>query len=201
MFAPLSVYFNWSNGIDLLVSFIIGIGFGFALEQGGFGNSRKLAMQFYFRDLTVLKVMFSAMVTAMTGIVFFSAFGWLDTNSMFIPQTFIWAQILGCAIMGVGFAIGGYCPGTSFVGLSTLKMDALFFIIGLFIGVFLFGEMFPILEELYHGKYSGNMGRITLYEFLGVRPGIIAAIILIVAIGAFWGSEKIEEKFGNQIIQ
>ena len=51
-----------------VVFLLIGFGFGFVLESSGFGNSKKLAAQFYFRDLTVLKVMFGAIITAMVGI-------------------------------------------------------------------------------------------------------------------------------------
>ena len=48
-----------------LVYLGIGFGFGFILESSGFGDSRKLAAQFYFRELRVLKVMFTAIVVAM----------------------------------------------------------------------------------------------------------------------------------------
>lgn len=34
--------------------------------MAGFGDSRKLAAQFYFKELTVLKVMFTAIAVAMT---------------------------------------------------------------------------------------------------------------------------------------
>jgi len=88
------------------------------LERAGFGNSRKLALQFYFRDLTVFKVMFSAVATAMAGIVFLSAFGWLDLENMFINPTYLWPGIAGGLIMGVGFAVA-VLPGTSMVGLAT----------------------------------------------------------------------------------
>lgn len=108
MFAPLEITYDFSLEISLLIGFLIGIGFGFFLERGGFGNSRKLALQFYFRDLTVFKVMFTAIVTAMTGMIFFNAFGWLDLDSIYINPTYLWPGIVGGLIMGAGFVIGGY---------------------------------------------------------------------------------------------
>lgn len=197
MFAPLSIYFNWSHGVDLLVSFAIGLGFGFFLERAGFGNAKKLAMQFYLRDLTVFKVMFSAMITAMTGIIFFNAFGWLDLQSMYIVPTYMWSAIAGGLIMGVGFAIGGYCPGTSLAGLATLKVDAVFYILGLFFGVFTFSELYPIIESLYGGEYSGYMGTITIYQYLGVSAGVVGFAVIIMALGGFVGAEWVEKKFGS----
>jgi hypothetical protein len=183
MFAPLAVIGEWSDGTIWLVSFFLGIGFGFVLEQAGFGNSRKLALQFYFRDLTVFKVMFTAIATAMTGIVFLTAFGWLDID--------------GGLIMGIGFAVGGYCPGTSLVGLSTLKIDALFYLIGIFAGIFVFGETAPLIEPFFSGEYSGFMGRATIPQFIGVSSGVVGFFVVLMALGGFMGSEWLEKKFGG----
>ena len=105
---PLAILNNWGNGINFLLAFIIGGGFGFALERAGFGNSRKLALQFYLRDLTVFKVMFTAIITGMTGIIILSSIGVLDISSIYINSTFLWPGIIGGLVMGVGFAIGGY---------------------------------------------------------------------------------------------
>ena len=201
MFAPLSVLNEWSDGINYLFAFIIGIGFGGALETAGFGNSKKLAWQFYFRDMTVFKVMFTAIITAMTGIIFFDAFGWVDMSNISINPTYLWPGIAGGLIMGVGFVIGGYCPGTSFAGLATLKIDAFFYIIGALLGMFIFGEVAPFIEPFYSGKYSGFMGNVTIYRFLGVSAGVIGFFVMLIALGGFYGAEWAEKKTGNNIIQ
>ena len=98
----------FSEQISFIIAFIIGISFGFWLERAGFGSSRKLAAQFYLTDMTVLKVMFTAIITAMTGLLFFSLFGWIDLSLVYINPTYLWPQILGGLILGVGFVIGGY---------------------------------------------------------------------------------------------
>ncbi len=200
MFAPLSVIGNWSVAVDYIVAFVIGIGFGFALESAGFGNSRKLAYQFYFRDLTVFKVMFTAIITGMTGIVFMDAFGWLDIHSMYINPTYLWPGITGGLIMGLGFAIGGYCPGTSIVGLSTFKVDAVFYLIGIFLGMAAFGEVAPFIQDFMSGKASGFMGTVTIYQALGVSAGVVGFVVMLIALGGFSGSEWAEKKMG-QVIQ
>ncbi len=131
--------------ISLLIAFFLGIGFGFWLERAGFGSSRVLAAQFYFRDMRVLKVMFSAIVTAMVGIVLFTIFGWLDISLIYINPTYLWPQIVGGLILGFGFIIGGYCPGTSVVGCSTGRIDGFFYIGGLMTGMLVFGEAYPLI--------------------------------------------------------
>ena len=98
----------FSEPVSFIIAFLIGIGFGFWLERAGFGHSRKLAMQFYFRDLTVLKVMFTAIITAMIGLLLFSLFGWIDLELIYVNPTFLWPQILGGVILGFGFIIAGY---------------------------------------------------------------------------------------------
>ena len=95
---------------------MIGIGFGFFLERAGFGSARKLTDQFYFKDMAVFRVMFTAIVTAMLGLFYLAACGWVDLSLVYIQPTYLWPQIVGGLLLGVGFVVGGYCPGTSLVG-------------------------------------------------------------------------------------
>ncbi|MCP4628014.1 MAG: YeeE/YedE family protein, partial [bacterium] len=106
-----------------IIAFILGIAFGFTLERAGFGSSKKLAMQFYFRDMTVLKVMFTAIVTTMVGVLYLNLADILDFSLIYLNPTYLWPQVVGGLIMGVGFVVGGYCPGTSLVASATGKID------------------------------------------------------------------------------
>ncbi len=106
--APLSKVGQWAPQLGLVVAFVLGIGFGWALEMGGLGNSRKLAAQFYFRDMTVFKVMFTGIVTAMLLTLGAGALGWMDLSLVYINPTYVWPQIVGGLIMGVGFLLGGW---------------------------------------------------------------------------------------------
>ncbi|MCF7801658.1 MAG: YeeE/YedE family protein, partial [Candidatus Marinimicrobia bacterium] len=127
---------NW----NFLIAFVIGIGFGFILEQAGFSSSRKLAGMFYGYDTVVLKVFFTGAITAMLGLLFFSLFGWVDLNLVYVNPTYLWSAIIGGVIMGLGFIAGGFCPGTSICAAAIGKIDAMIFIAGIFLGVFIFGE-------------------------------------------------------------
>ena len=85
---------------------LAGFGFGFVLERAGFGSSRKLAAQFYFTDLTVFKVMFTAIVTAMLGVYWLSVFGFMDLSLVYLTPTFLAPQMVGGLILGAGFVVG-----------------------------------------------------------------------------------------------
>src|SRR5512145_1445223 len=161
---PLISYDIITENTNLLLAFIIGVGFGFVLEQSGFSSSRKLAGVFYGYDTVVLKVFFTAAITAMLGLLFFSLFGWIDLSLVYVNPTYLPSAIIGGIVMGAGFIIGGYCPGTSFCGASIGKADAVVFIAGLFIGVGLFGSGYPLWDKIYLAK---NLGEPKISESLG----------------------------------
>jgi len=181
-----------SQDTNLLLAFIIGIGFGFVLESSGFSSSRKLAGIFYGYDTVVLKVFFTAAITAMLGLLFFSLFGWIDLELVYVNPTYIYSAIAGGVIMGAGFIIGGYCPGTSFCGASIGKIDAFVFIGGLFLGVLIFAEGYPLWENFFKAQFIGYP---KLSTVLGLSDGIFAFILIIMALGMFWVAEWAEKKF------
>lgn len=168
---------------------LIGVAFGATLETAGFGNSKKLAAQFYFKDLTVFKVMFTAIIVAMTLIFLSSAIGLLDYNLLWVPPTYLWPGIVGGLVMGVGFIVGGFCPGTSLVAMATGKVDGLFFVLGALAGIFLFGETVSQFAVFFESSF---MGRFTLPELFGVSYGTVVLAVVAMALFLFWGAEKIE---------
>ena len=106
--APLDLTAAIGSTGSIVVFLAIGFGFGFALERAGFGNCRKLAAQFYLYDMTVLKVMFTAIVVAMLLVFWASALMKLDFDRVYVNPTYLWPGILGGLLLGVGFIIGGY---------------------------------------------------------------------------------------------
>lgn len=189
---PLSELFTKFGEFSIYV--LIGFAFGYVLEISGFANSPKLAAQFYFKDLTVLKVMFTAIVVAMVLIFGASSIGLLDYNLVWVPPTYLWPGILGGLIMGVGFIIGGFCPGTSLVALATRKLDGLFFTLGALFGIFLFGESVDSYNIFWNSSYYG---RFTIPEWLGLSTGVVVVIVVLMALFMFWGGEKLEAIFGG----
>ena len=168
---------------------VIGVAFGMTLESAGFGNSKLLAAQFYFKDMRVFKVMFTAIIVAMTLVFLSSALGLLDYNLVWVPPTYLWPGIVGGLIMGVGFIIGGFCPGTSLVGMATGKIDAIVFVLGVLFGIYLFGETVGSFATFFD---SSNMGRFTLPELFNVSYGAVVISIVVVALLLFVIAEKVE---------
>ncbi len=180
----------WSGLGFFLVNLALGVGFGIALQRSGFGDSRRIAGQFYLTDLTVLKVMFTAIVVAMLLVLWSSALGWLDLEKVFVDPTFFGPGILGGFILGIGMIVGGYCPGTSLVASSNLKLDGMAFVGGLFIGIFAFGETVPAFWNFF--QLSGARGTYTLDQWLGASKGMTALLVTVMALSAFWGVARLE---------
>ncbi len=187
--------FGWFDfAYSLQMAGLIGFLFGFVLERAGFGNARKLTAIFYLRDFAVLKVMFTAIVVCMLGLFFFSVFGWIDLSKVYLLPTFIWPQIVGGFVLGMGFVVGGYCPTTSVVATVSGKLDALIFLVGMVLGSIVFAELFPVLKPFY---VSGSMGAVRLSDVLKLNAGVVALLVSLMAVGAYWFVEKVENKFGD----
>ncbi len=187
--------FGWFDfAYSLQLAGLIGFCFGFCLERAGFGNPRKLTAIFYLRDFAVLKVMFTAIVVCILGLLYFSVFGWIDLGRIYLLPTYIWPQIVGGFVLGIGFVMGGYCPTTSVVATVSGKLDGMIFILGMVFGSFIFAELFPLVQGFYD---SGHMGAIRLTDALKVNSGVVALMVSVLAVGAFWFSEQVEKKFGD----
>jgi len=183
-----------SNEFNFIIAIIVGIGFGFALEQAGFGSTKKLVGLFYGYDFTVLKVFFTAGVTAMVGITLLSHLGMLDVSIIYINPTFLWAALIGGIIMGGGFIIGGFCPGTSVVAAASGKIDGWAFVFGTAIGVFAFIEAYPLVKNL---LIAENLGDLLVFEMMGISRELFALIMIFVAAIAFIGVGLIEDKVNH----
>jgi hypothetical protein len=190
--APLDVHALPAIG-SAAVFLAVGFAFGAVLEMAGFGDTRKLAAQFYLTEMTVLKVMFTAIAVAAVLLALAAGFGLLDMGRVFVNPTFLPSQVLGGLVMGVGFVVGGFCPGTSIVAASTFKVDGILFVLGGLAGVALFGESVSAYAPFW---LSGAMGRFTLPEWLGISTGLTVLLVVLVALGAFRAGEAVERRFG-----
>jgi hypothetical protein len=191
MIFPFESLTDERRALGLAVAVVIGIGFGFVLERSGFGSSRKLVGQFYGTDMTVLKVMFTAIVTAMLGMVILSGAGIFDLSSaQFNYPTYLWPMVFGGVLLGVGFITSGWCPGTSIVGAASGKLDGLATIGGVIVGGVLYAEVEPKLGAF---PNSGKLGTFTLPQLLHLPAPVVAALVVAVAVGAFVGAEKIQQ--------
>jgi len=188
--APFYKFGMFGEDASLAIALCLGVGFGFFLERAGFGSSRKLTAQFYLTDWSVLKVMFTAIVTAMAGVYILSAVGWLDFSKIYLVPTFVVPQIVGGLVFGVGFVIGGYCPGTCVAGMAIGKIDAAVYALGMIAGLVLYAESF---DKVFGGWNEATpLGQVTLPTVLGIPYGALVVAVIVLALGAFVLGERVE---------
>ncbi len=176
---------------DFVIALLIGGAFGFVLEASGFSSSRNIAGVFYGYNFVVLRVFFTGMIVAMVGLLYFSYMGWINIDLVFVLPTYLNSMLLGGFIMGLGFVIGGFCPGTSYTAAAIGKIDGMVFAGSTLIGIFLFAEFFPLFEGFY---YSNNLGNITIGEMFGLSNEVIAFAFVVIAIVAFYVTWLIEKR-------
>ncbi len=170
--------------IDAILAIALGFGFGFVLERAGFGSGCKLTAQFRLTDWSVFKVMFTAIVFTAVGLYVLELTGLVKAEGIYVPIPYMWAIAAGGALIGAGFAVGGYCPGTSAVGLMTGRIDAIVFFVGLLLGTWIFAGFFPQFEALTTAGEFTHGDR--LPEALGVPEWLVLAAMVAAAVGVFF---------------
>jgi hypothetical protein len=168
-----------SAAANLWLAIPIGFVFGYALFHAGFTDSRRIAWAFYFKDVGVPVVMFSAIVTGMLGLWGLSLMGLIEISLVYMLPTYLVPMAVGGVLFGVGMVIGGYCPGTAIAAVATGKIDGMVFIGGFLIGSLLFGDFFPVWGDFYNSDYQGAF---RLDELLGIGLGPMVLLIVIIAV-------------------
>lgn len=191
---PLSSSVELSPALELGIALLLGLGFGFSLERAGFGSARKLTAVFYLWDMAVVKVMFTAIVTAMVGLFVLSTAGVMDLSALYLEPTHYAAQALGGLVFGAGFIVGGYCPGTSIAAIATGRQDGMAFAAGMLAGVVAYAHFMPGTEAWIK---AGSVGELTLPALTGIGMGwwVVAFVAFLVFAG--WGMGRLEQRFAH----
>ena len=176
---------------------ISGVLFGYILESAGFASPRKLTAQFRFTDWSVFKVMFTAIVVAGIGLYAASATGIMATSAIYIPTNYFWAMLAGGALVGAGMAIGGYCPGTSAVGLASGRLDGVFFMTGMVLGTGVFAGVFDRIKGFYFAAKGPDAQ--TLGDLFGVPTWLVLAVLVLMAVAGFALGAWFERRHGGAL--
>ncbi|MBV1932874.1 MAG: YeeE/YedE family protein [Porticoccaceae bacterium] len=163
----------------LIIGFLIGCAFGSILYLGGATSYRRILGTLRLKDLTVLKLICTAIGIGTLGIYMLDLGG---LANMSIKPTYVWGVGLGGILFGIGWAVSGYCPGTCVVGSSEGKKDAMATVFGGLVGALLFAMVFPFIEPTLIQK--ANFGSITLGGVLGVSGIYLAIGLSVVLLGA-----------------
>jgi len=191
---PLASSVELATGTFLLLTLVGGVAFGVVLERAGFGSGCKLTAVFYGYDMSVVKVMFTAIVTAMVGLWLLASIGVIDMQEIYIVPTNYVAQLVGGLVFGAGFVIGGYCPGTAVVACAAGRTDAWVFAIGLLAGIAVYARFMTGVEQWIRANAIDD---VTLPSLTGIAAGWWVALFVVMLALAAWGMGVAERAFAG----
>ena len=191
---PLASSVELATGTFLLLTLVGGLAFGVVLERAGFGSGCKLTAVFYGYDMSVVKVMFTAIVTAMAGLWLLASIGLIDMQAIYIVPTNYAAQLVGGLVFGAGFVIGGYCPGTAVVACASGRIDAWMFVLGLLAGIAFYARFMSGVEQWIRANAIDD---VTLPSLTGVATGWWVLLFIVLLVLAAWGMAVAERAFAG----
>jgi hypothetical protein len=164
---------------------ITGILFGFLLQRARVIRYDKQVGALLLKDMTIVKFMFTAILVGMVGLYLLADLGMIEIAGR---ELILWAIIPGGALFGIGWALIGYCPGTGWAAIGEGRVDAIFGLLGVFVGGFIYSEMYPTLKDTLLSW--GDLGTPTIPQALGINHWFVIVPILIVAFFMFRWMEK-----------
>jgi len=181
------------NDNGMVSGLLCGILFGYVLENAGFGSPVKLSAQFKLSDWAVFKVMFTAIVVAAVGLWLLRLAGLMPPDSVAVPQAALMASAVGGVLVGAGFAVGGYCPGTSVAGLFSGRLDALVFIVGVVLGTTGFAVFYGTALKSLKAAWLIAEGD-TFTEVYAVPELVVLAVLGLALIAVFHFGSRFERR-------
>ncbi len=166
--------------MTLFIGLATGILFGVLLQKARVLRYDMQLGALRLKDMTIVKFMLSAILVASAGIYLLAD---LELAKLSIKGTEVGAQLIGGGLFGVGWALLGYCPGTSWGALGEGRYDAIWGIVGGWFGAAVYAEVYPALKSSV--LTWGGYGKITLPSLLGVSHWLIILVLFILGIGLF----------------
>lgn len=172
---------NTEQWLGLVTGFL----FGFLLQKGRVLRFDKQVGAMLFKDMTIFKFMLSAILVGSIGITLLTQLGIITPNHK--PMN-VGAVLIGGALFGIGWAIMGFCPGTSVGAVAEGRWHAVFAVIGMITGAALYAELYPFFKTTVLAWK--DFGKIGLPQIIGLSPWAVVVLLWVVSLGLFAWFEK-----------
>lgn len=167
----------------LILGLVFGIALGAILMLSGLSNPRLIIDMLRFKNLHAMKVLMTALAVGILGIALLDTGGFAH---MKIKTLHVLAVTLGGGLLGLGFAVAGYCPGSALVASVEGRRDALFTLLGGLLGTGAYALAYPALKPLLLDP--ATYGKATIHGALGISH-LVAALVVggaFAAVVLFW---------------
>jgi uncharacterized protein len=169
--------------MTIFLAIILGVFFGFALQRVGATNPQNIINMLRLTDLHLMKTIFFAIGISSTLLFLLMTVGVIDVGHLSVKSSYI-GVIVGGALLGLGFAVSGYCPGTSLTALADGRKDALFFVGGGLLGALIYTMVYGsikgswLFDKIAGGKVMLATGSDKFQALLPIIPGTLLAVTI-----------------------
>jgi uncharacterized membrane protein YedE/YeeE len=172
--------------MTITYSIVFGLIFGIILHKAGASNPNNIINMLRLKDFHLIKVILLAIGFASFFIFIALAFELYGPH--FSVKSAYNGVVVGGLIFGIGWALSGFCPGTSVVSAGAGRKDAMVFIVGGLVGAFIYMLSYASLkgtflfDKILGGKTTlANTGKYnSIIE--GSSASTVAIVIAIVII-------------------
>ncbi len=162
-------------------SFIIGILFGAALYLGGLAQPDKIIGTLRLKDFHAMRTIVLFVLVGMLGTWILQLTGHANMD---VKSAEIISILVGGALLGVGFGLTGYCPGTGLACAAAGRFDALITVIGMLFGALAYIYVYPYVNKPLTSVM--NYGKVTLPERAGMNPAVFVIPIVVIGVLVLW---------------
>jgi uncharacterized protein len=156
--------------MPLIYGLLVGIAMGALIQRVGASSPAMILKSLRLENLAIIKFMATTIAVGTVGVYVLATVMPMHFD---IKPTYLLGVVGGGLVFGVGFAVGGYCPGTCVVGIGERRKDAWFALFGGITGALLFTLVYSAIESWLMKPLS--FGKITLADVFHA-PAVVVAI-------------------------
>lgn len=156
-----------------MIGFIVGVLFGAGLLLGGLADPDKIIGTLRLKDFHALRTIALFILVGMLGTWILNLVGVAHFS---VKPAAMLCVLIGGALLGIGFGLTGYCPGTGLACAVAGRIDAMVTVLGMFLGALVFIWIYP--SVVLPIEAIANFKKVMLPEITGSPRGAWVIVIV-----------------------
>ncbi len=170
--------------MQIFLAIFLGTLFGFVLHRIAAADPQVIIDMLRLKNLRLMKTILFAIGFASCAVFIGTATGIVDVGHLSVKTSYA-GVVVGGGLLGLGWAVSGFCPGTGVVAAGSGRRDALYFLGGGLVGAYLYMLAYPLfkasglLAPIAGGKTTvAATGDPAYPALLGGLPGWLPALVI-----------------------